>query len=71
MRRCELNYIDLKVRKRNSQCQNIVEIINAFLEAWLWFPQDRLRRLVRGMNRQERESGGFVRYWVNVHDNAP
>ena len=67
----ELNYIDLKMNKHNPQCQNISEIIKAFLEEWLWFSQDRFRRLVRGMNRQERARSGFARYWVNVHDYAP
>jgi hypothetical protein len=71
MRSYELNYIDLKVNKHNPQCQNIAEMINAFLEEWLWFTQDKLRRLVRRMNMQERERGGFALYWVNVHDNAP
>jgi hypothetical protein len=33
IRRCELEYIDLKVNKRNPQCQNIAKITNAFLEA--------------------------------------
>jgi hypothetical protein len=35
MRSYELNYIDLKVNKHNQQCQNIAEIIKAFLEEWL------------------------------------
>ena len=63
------------MNKRNPQCQNIAEITNAFLEAWRWFPKNRLLRLVRGLYRQERElwlkRGCFARYWVNVHDKAP
>ena len=35
MRSYELNYIDLKVNKHNPECQNIAEIISAFMEPWL------------------------------------
>jgi len=47
MRRLELNYIDLKVTKRNPQCQDIADITNSIMEAWRWFPQERFRHLVR------------------------
>jgi hypothetical protein len=44
-----------KVNQRNPQCQNIAELTNKILEEWQRFPQERLRRLVHGMNRRVRE----------------
>ena len=46
------NFIGRKVNQRNPQCKNIAELTNAILEEWRRFPQERLRQLVRGMNRR-------------------
>jgi len=43
------------VNQRNPQCHYITELTNAIPEEWRRFPQEKLRRLVRGMNRRVRE----------------
>jgi len=58
--------IDRKVNQRIPQCQNIASLTNAILEEWRRSPQERLRRLVRGINRRVqnlwRKRGGYIRY---------
>jgi len=44
------DFIGRKVKQRDPQCQTIAELTNAILEEWRWFPQEKIRRLVRGMN---------------------
>jgi len=60
------DFVGRKVNQRNPQCQNIAELTNTILEQWRQFPQERLCRLVRGMNRQVwelwRKRGGYTRY---------
>jgi hypothetical protein len=66
--------IGRKVIQRNPQCQNITSLINAIVEEWRRSPQERLRHLVRGINRRVRKlwrkRGGYTRYSVNVRDKA-
>ena len=68
------DFIDRKVNQRNPECQNIAELTNAILKEWRRFPQERLPRLVRGMNRRVWElwckRRGYTRYLVNVCDKA-
>ena len=60
------DFIGLKVNQRNPHCQNIAKLTNAILEEWRCFPQEGLRRLVRGMNKRVwelwRKRGGYSRY---------
>jgi hypothetical protein len=44
-------FIGSKVNHHNPQCQNTAELTNAILEEWRRFQQERLCRLVLGMNR--------------------
>jgi len=54
------------VNQRNPHCQNITGLTNAILEEWRRFLQERLRRLIREMNRRVRKlwhkRGGYTRY---------
>ena len=47
-----------KVKKRCLQNQTIGELTNAILKEWRPFTQERLCRLVRGMNRRVLELWG-------------
>jgi len=61
-----MDFIGRKVNQHNTQGQTTAELTNAILEEWRRFPQEKLRRLVRGMNRQVRElwrtRGGYTHY---------
>jgi hypothetical protein len=67
------DFIGRTVNQRNP-CQHIAELTNTILEEWQRFQQERLHRLICGMNRRVQKlwhkHGGYTRYWVNVHDNA-
>jgi hypothetical protein len=60
------DFIGRKINQRNPKCQNIDELRTAILQEWQQFPQERLRRLVRGMTRRVTElhnkRGGYTRY---------
>ena len=60
------DFVGRKVNQRNPQCQNIAELTNTILEEWWRFPQERLRHLVRVMNRHVWElwckHGGYTPY---------
>jgi hypothetical protein len=60
------DFIGRKINQRNPKCQNIDELRTAILQEWQYFPQERLRRLVRSMTRRVTElhnkRGGYPRY---------
>jgi hypothetical protein len=60
------DFIFQKINQRNPKCQNIYELRTAILQEWQQFPQEWLRRRVRGMTWRVTElhnkRGGYTRY---------